>query len=135
MGLRQEHRPQQLPQARPRRGYAKDVVLFEFNPWFFNGQEELLTAFLSKLAARLEQTLDKPTADAGKLLSKFSGIFGMIPLVGAGASKFAEQIGKEMSDKFLDNRRKRAFDIMRSAGQRSSLSSTTSTVWTAKSFW
>ena len=97
--------------------YAKDVVLFEFNPWFFNGQEELLTAFLSGLAARLEQTLDKPTADAGKLLSKFSGIFGMIPLVGAGASKFAEQIGKEMSDESLDNRRKRAFDIMRSAGR------------------
>ena len=39
----------------------------------------------------------------------------MIPVVGAGASKFVEQIGKEMSDELLDNRRKRAFDVMRSA--------------------
>ena len=105
LGLRQKHGPRLTSTHALAETYAKDVVLFEFNPWFFNGQEELLTAFLSGLAARLEQTLDQPTAEAGKLLSKFSGLFGMIPVVGAGASKFVEQMGKEMSDKSLDNRR------------------------------
>jgi predicted KAP-like P-loop ATPase len=95
--------------------HSDEVVVFEFNPWFFTGQEDLLAAFFSGLAARLEQALAGRTKDAGQILKKYSGIFGLIPIVGTGASKLAEQIGTEMSENSLANQRKRAFEIMSGA--------------------
>jgi hypothetical protein len=46
--------------------HAGKVVLFEFNPWFFTSQEELLAAFFADLAARLEQSLGSVGGDVDK---------------------------------------------------------------------
>jgi predicted KAP-like P-loop ATPase len=95
--------------------HARRVVLFEFNPWFFTSQEELLAAFFTGLASRLEQSLESPVKDAGALLKKYSGLFGMIPVVGSGASRLAEQLGDELAANSLQNQRERVFDMMRTA--------------------
>jgi predicted KAP-like P-loop ATPase len=73
--------------------HASKVVLFEFNPWFFTSQEQLLAAFFTGLASRLEQSLGSPVKDAGALLKKYSGLFGMIPVVGSGATSRYGQYG------------------------------------------
>ena len=95
--------------------HAGKVVLFEFNPWFFTSQEELLAAFFAGLAARLEQSLGSVGGDVGGLLKKYSGLFGLIPVVGSGASKLAEQLGNELSADSLQNQRERVFEMMRCA--------------------
>jgi hypothetical protein len=95
--------------------HSGEVLLFEFNPWFFTSPEELLGAFFAGLATRLEQSLGSSVKDAGALVKKYSGLFGMIPVVGSGVSKLAEQIGNELSSNSLQNQRERVFDMMRSA--------------------
>jgi predicted KAP-like P-loop ATPase len=95
--------------------HADKVVLFEFNPWLFANQEELLAAFFAGLAASFEKSLSSPVKDAAKLLQKYSGLFGMIPVVGSGASKLADQLGKELSANSLDIQRRRVFEIVRNA--------------------
>jgi predicted KAP-like P-loop ATPase len=95
--------------------HADKVLLFEFNPWLFTNQEELLAHFFVGLAAKLEESLRSRAADAGQFLQKYSGVFGFIPVVGGGASKLAEQLGKELSANPLSAQRERVFDIMKNA--------------------
>lgn len=91
------------------------VVLFEFNPWLFTTEEELITAFLIGLTSKLQQSLGSGWKDFGNLLEKGSGLFGMIPLVGSGAQKFTETLGKEIAKDSLQSQRERAIEIMRKA--------------------
>jgi hypothetical protein len=95
--------------------HREKVVLFEFNPWLFTNQEELLAAFFAGLAARLEMSVGSSTKSAAKILEKYSGVFGLLPVVGSAAEKLAGQIGKEMSSDSLENQRERVVAIMREA--------------------
>jgi predicted KAP-like P-loop ATPase len=97
--------------------HSNKTVLFEFNPWLFTNQEDLLAAFFAGLAMRLEESLGNPANNAGVLLQKYSGLFGMIPIVGSGASKFAEQLGKELSANSVQSQRGLVFEMMRSASR------------------
>jgi hypothetical protein len=90
-------------------------VLFEFNPWLFANQEELLAAFFAGLAASFEKSLSSPVNNAAQLLQKYSGLFGMIPLIGSGATKLVDQLGKELSANSLSIQRRRVFEIVRNA--------------------
>jgi predicted KAP-like P-loop ATPase len=93
------------------------VVLFEFNPWLFTNQEELVAAFLASLTAKLKLSLGTRSQKLGEVLEKGSGLFGMLPFVGSGAAKLAEQVGKELANDPLESRRDRAFEIMRNASR------------------
>jgi KAP family P-loop domain len=95
--------------------HADKVVLFEFNPWLFTSQDELLAHFFVGLAAMLDQTLGSRAEDAGQFLKKWSGAFGLIPGVGGGMSKLAEQVGAQLTDNSLMAQRKQVFEIMRNA--------------------
>jgi hypothetical protein len=95
--------------------HREKVVLFEFNPWLFTSQEELLAAFFAGLAARLEMSVKSRTKSAAKVLEKYSGVFGLLPVVGSAAERLAGQIGKEMSADSLANQRERVVEIMRGA--------------------
>jgi KAP family P-loop domain len=97
--------------------YSDRVVLFDFNPWLFTTQEELLASFFAGLAAALEASLSGKTNKAAGLLKKYSGAFGMIPMVGGGAAKLAEQLGNEWSANSLATQRERVFEIMRTASR------------------
>lgn len=102
-----------LVKHRLEEAHSDRVVLFEFNPWLFNSHEELLAAFFTGLAKCLEQSLGSTTKDVGVLLKKYSGLLGMIPVVGSGAGKLAEQIGSELSGSLQDQRQD-VFKMMRS---------------------
>jgi KAP family P-loop domain len=91
------------------------VVLFEFNPWFFTTEEELIAGFLIGLTSKLQLSLGSRWKDFGKLLEKGSGLFGMIPFVGSGAQKLSETLGKELAKDSLQNQRRQAIEIMRNA--------------------
>jgi hypothetical protein len=95
--------------------HREKIVLFEFNPWLFTNQEELLAAFFAGLAARLEMSVKCRTKSAAKVLEKYSGVFGLLPVVGSAAEKLAGQIGKEMSSDSLENQRERVVEILREA--------------------
>jgi hypothetical protein len=95
--------------------YPHEVLLFEFNPWLFKNQEELLSEFFLGLAARMEESVGSPMKETGQLMQKYSGLFGMIPIVGSAASKLAEQVGRELSAETLTTTRDRVFDMMREA--------------------
>jgi predicted KAP-like P-loop ATPase len=95
--------------------YVEKIVLYDFNPWLFTNRDELLASFFAGLAARLEESLGNNKKTAGSLLQKYSGVFGMIPIVGTGASKFAEQVGKELSSNSLQEQRANVTKIMKSA--------------------
>jgi hypothetical protein len=92
------------------------IVAYEFNPWLFTNQEELVAAFLVSLTAQLKVSLGTGAKQFGKWLEKSSGLFGMIPFgIGSGAAKLTEQIGKDLANDPLSSRRDRAFEIMRKA--------------------
>jgi KAP family P-loop domain len=96
--------------------YSETVVAYEFNPWLFTNQEELVAAFLVSLTAELKVSLGTRGKQFGKWLEKSSGLFGMIPFgIGSGAAKLTEQIGKDLANDPLSSRRDRAFEIMRQA--------------------
>ena len=94
--------------------HADKISILDFNPWLFMNQEELLTAFFEHLAAQLE-IKDNARQTFSKALTKFNGALGMIPVVGAGAMKLAQQSGeylkdtlhrqKELLDKVLNEKR------------------------------
>jgi hypothetical protein len=97
--------------------HHEKILLFEFNPWLFTSQEDLINAFLTSLGKLLEQSLGTTKQEIGKLLEKGSGLFGMFPVVGSGASRFAEQIGKSLAADSISERRNRAFKIMQEAAR------------------
>lgn len=79
-----------------REDYKDQAVVIEFNPWLFTDQKELVASFLDTLRAIRGGVLNSKKETAGDWLQRFSGVFGMIPIVGSGASKFSEQFGKEL---------------------------------------
>jgi hypothetical protein len=95
--------------------HSDKVVVFEFNPWLFTNEDELIAAFLIGLTSTLEKSLGNAWKEFGKLLEKGSGLFGMIPFIGSGAQKFTETVGKELAKDPLKSQRQRAVEIMRSA--------------------
>lgn len=94
--------------------HSEKVMLFEFNPWLFTNQEELIAAFFFGLAERLERSLSSSVKEAGQFVQKWSSALGIFPF-GSGASKFAEQLGKELSANSLSSQRERVFQMMRDA--------------------
>lgn len=73
--------------------HKNEVTVIDFNPWLFTEQKELLQSFFEMISAALNIEADK-VQDAARLLEKYSGVLGLIPGFGGGASKLAEQIGK-----------------------------------------
>jgi predicted KAP-like P-loop ATPase len=83
--------------------YGNEILILDFNPWLFKTSDELITAFFTELANKLNQSLGTAAQEIGRLLQKGSGAFGLIPGVGSGLSKLTEQLGKELSADSLEN--------------------------------
>lgn len=81
--------------------YAERVSVISFNPWLFTEQKDLLLVFFKILeeARNSKKTGVKIAAD---LATRFSGIFGMVPIVGNGLAKLIEQIGGEAKPSLQD---------------------------------
>jgi hypothetical protein len=82
--------------------YRDSMAVVTFNPWLFTSAEELIAAFLDLLKSIQEVN----TPDVRRFVAnaaKFSGLLGMIPVVGTAAVKVAEQIGKA-AEKTLEKR-------------------------------
>jgi hypothetical protein len=81
-------------------------------PW---QKEVLLKEFFDGLAETLDQSLGSLGKTAGQFLAKYGGALQAIPLIGAGLSNTAVQVGKDISTDSLQNQRARAVEIMRGA--------------------
>jgi predicted KAP-like P-loop ATPase len=53
--------------------HSDNVVLLEFNPWIFKGEEILLTSFYASLAEKMDESLDGVGKKVGDLLAGYSG--------------------------------------------------------------
>jgi predicted KAP-like P-loop ATPase len=97
--------------------HGDKVVLHPFNPWLFKDPETLLQSFFAELGRAMQKSSKTFAEKVGKALQDYSGLFGLIPGFGSGASKLAEQGGKALT-KSMEEVRDQVFTMMREADRK-----------------
>ncbi len=96
---------------------SNDTVIVKFNPWLFNNESQILISFFQTLAAALSRSLETRGEKLGKFLREYSSIIGTIgSITGIPNSKsLFSRIGKKLSDKSVEDRRKAINTILKEA--------------------
>jgi KAP-like P-loop domain-containing protein len=94
--------------------YGDKIVLHPFNPWLFKDPETLLQSFFAELGKAMQKSNKTLGDNVGKLLQDYSGLFGLVPVVGSALGKIAEQSGKALT-RSMEEVRDRVCEVMRTA--------------------
>ncbi len=98
-----------------------DVIVINFNPWRFTGQDALTIAFFQALAAGLKRDLKKARERIGEWIEKYAGALVPSIKVGdveVGAGSAAAGLGQLLSTVSLEDARDRLVEILREEGKR-----------------
>jgi predicted KAP-like P-loop ATPase len=96
--------------------HAGKTVLHPFNPWLFKDHETLLQRFFTELFKAMEKSGKSAGERIGQALQDYSGLFGLLPGFGAGAT-LAQQTGKALT-KSMEQVRDEVGDMMKMADKK-----------------
>ncbi|WP_422006905.1 KAP family P-loop NTPase fold protein [Roseivirga pacifica] len=96
------------------------VIVIDFNPWMYSGDEQLLLSFFQVLSGALKKPLKGPGEKVGNALRDYAGTLGLLgSLAGLPNAKEAfKAVGDKLSSKSLSDYRKVVDDALEQSGQK-----------------
>lgn len=100
-----------------------NVVTVNFNPWFFESDEQLLRGFFATLATSIGKSLPTKKEELGQILDRYGSLLSLASIsiggvVQIGAADAARGLGKALSTVELDDLRARLNALLRGEGKR-----------------
>ncbi|MCY4779272.1 P-loop NTPase fold protein [Sphingobacterium sp. UT-1RO-CII-1] len=99
----------------------KDVIVINFNPWYFSDEHQLLKAFFTSLSVALDKEINTGKEKIGRVLADYGESIGefteYIPKIGR-AIKSLKSFGKKLSEVTLESQKKRVDKIIQKSSKR-----------------
>jgi len=96
----------------------EDIVIVNFNPWYFNDQEQLINFFLKSIAASLNKSLKKGKEKLGKVLSDYGDAIGTISKWAGISLEGVVHAGDKLQKVSIEDLKLRADQIIKDTGKR-----------------
>lgn len=94
-----------------------DVTVVPFNPWYFEGQTDLIRAFFQTVADALGAKLSTKVEELGQFLKKYGSLLSSVKIPGLPVPD-ASKVGETLSGVTLDQLRGRIEAALSETGQR-----------------
>ena len=91
------------------------VIWMPFNPWHFEDEQHLISAFFNTLADAIGKSLTTKTEELGRFLQQYGSI---LSLARVGFGTAAADLGEKLSSVHLDELKRRVNALLRESGKR-----------------